>query len=172
MSKAFKYNNSIQFHTASAWVESAQRMSECNSYLLLSHARSYCRLPYLEEYYETLTPEMRSLDWRQEATSIDMDVVLVLVQCVQWHHMVYTHDLDFFTYSLYCYCFAWWLCLGCDGVKKCCYVLCSEAELHRSMQHGLDCPDMVVSGGSTCDRNRIFGGYTESNAENATVSGS
>ena len=26
------------------------------------------RLPYLEEYYETLTPEMRSLDWRQEAT--------------------------------------------------------------------------------------------------------
>eukprot|EP00913_Durusdinium_trenchii_P021980 g20653.t1 len=26
----------------------------------------YAWLPYLEEYYETLTPEMRSLDWRQE----------------------------------------------------------------------------------------------------------
>ena len=26
------------------------------------------RLPYLDEYYETLTPELRSLDWREEET--------------------------------------------------------------------------------------------------------
>ena len=31
------------------------------------------RLPYLDEYYENLTPEMRSLDWREEADSSCMD---------------------------------------------------------------------------------------------------
>lgn len=167
-------------------------MSACKSYLLLSHVCSHCRLPYLEEYYETLTPEMRSLDWRQEATTINMDVVLVLVQCV---HMVlvsyglYLHFLAFFICSLY-WNYLLLLCMmalfGLQWLWE--VLLCIVFWSWTPPQHATwfrliwtgrgnasgACVVLTwlsLATDSACDRNRIFGGYTESNGENATVSG-